>query len=231
MTEMEFRDLMLPQVSQRLTQDLDTVVSAFHYNREQTAWQKLARRIIAENAPEARDMAKIRSAFHKLDRDGNGTLRISELATGIKQAGYMVSEEDLKRVFDELDTDGTGQVHYKEFVAGALRHDVLVEKAVLHWVFDYIDDDDSKTITRQNLEVRHVHACARVPQKLSARHARPKIPPFKSGRTRSRRSNAQDECTLLPAHGAVGIRVLPRHARTTRGAALRAEYPQGAGLE
>ena len=159
MTYHEFHQLMMPSVSQRLTNDLDTVVSAFQNNRELPPFQKLARRIIAENAPQNRELEVINKAFHKLDKDKSGTLTREEMAKGVQQAGYVVSKDDLERVFKELDTDGTGVVRYLEFVAGAISHNILVSDGLLRWVFDFVDDDDSDTITKENLKVRICSLC------------------------------------------------------------------------
>jgi Ca2+-binding EF-hand superfamily protein len=153
MTYLEFHELMMPSVSQRLTNDLDTVVSAFHNNSAQTPFQKLVRRIVAENAPPTKEIERIKKAFDKLDKDGSGTLTREELALGVRQAGYVVSDADLEHVFVELDTDGTGLVRYHEFVAGAIDHNILVGDNLLRWVFDFMDDDDSDTINSANLKV------------------------------------------------------------------------------
>eukprot|EP00892_Ulva_mutabilis_P012728 jgi/Ulvmu1/9828/UM056_0069.1 len=151
MTYHEFHELMMPSVSQRLTNDLDGVVSAFHNNREQTPFQKLVRRIVAENAPPTKEIERIKKAFHRLDKNKSATLTREELSLGVRQAGYVVSDDDLDRVFAELDTDGTGLVRYHEFVAGAIDHNILVGENLLRWVFDFMDDDDSNTITGDNL--------------------------------------------------------------------------------
>lgn len=156
MTYHEFHELMMPSVSQRLTNDLDGVVSAFHNNREQTPFQKLVRRIVAENAPPTKEIERIKKAFHRLDKDKSQTLTREELSLGVRRAGYVVSDDDLDRVFKELDTDGTGLVRYHEFVAGAIDHNILVGENLLRWVFDFMDDDDSNTITGDNLRVRAV---------------------------------------------------------------------------
>ena len=156
MTYHEFHELMMPSVSQRLTNDLDGVVSAFHNNREQTPFQKLVRRIVAENAPPTKEIERIKKAFHRLDKNKSQTLTREELSLGVRQAGYVVSDDDLDRVFKELDTDGTGLVRYHEFVAGAIDHNILVGENLLRWVFDFMDDDDSNTITGDNLRVRAV---------------------------------------------------------------------------
>lgn len=154
MTYHEFHELMMPSVSQRLTNDLDGVVSAFHNNREQTPFQKLVRRIVAENAPPTKEIERIKKAFLKLDKNQSQTLTREELSLGVRQAGYVVSDDDLDRVFQHLDTDGTGLVRYHEFVAGAIDHNILVGENLLRWVFDFMDDDDSNTITGDNLRVR-----------------------------------------------------------------------------
>jgi Ca2+-binding EF-hand superfamily protein len=153
MTFHEFHQLMMPSVSQRLTNDLDTVLTTFQNNHELPPFQKLARRIIAENAPANRELDIINKAFHELDKDGSGTLTREELAKGVQQAGYVVSNDDLDKVFKELDTDGTGVVKYLEFVAGAISQNILVSDALLRWVFDFVDDDDSNSITKANLQV------------------------------------------------------------------------------
>lgn len=154
MTYHEFHELMMPSVSQRFTHELDDIVAALQNHGNASPFEKLARRIVAENAPDTRDLERIRRAFRTLDKDGSGTLTREELLKGVRSAGYVVSDADMDRVFADLDTDGTGIVRYHEFVAGALDHQILVGDSILRWLFDYLDDDDSNTINTGNLKVR-----------------------------------------------------------------------------
>ena len=155
MTYHEFHELMMPSVSQRYTHELDNIVSAFRNNNNNSnPFNKLARRIVAENAPPSKDIEKIKAAFLAMDKDDSGTLTMAELTQGVRSAGYVVSDSDLNRLFKELDTDGTGLVRYHEFVAGAIDTNILLGDSLLRWVFDFMDDDDSDTITTANLKVR-----------------------------------------------------------------------------
>jgi Ca2+-binding EF-hand superfamily protein len=153
MTYLEFHELMMPSVSQRYTHELDSIVSAFRNNRTDKPFNKLARRIVAENAPPTKAIEKIKTAFFAMDKDSSGTLTLDELSRGLRNAGYVVSDRDLKRLFVELDTDGTGLVRYHEFVTGAIDSNILVGESLLRWVFDFMDADDSNTITGDNLKV------------------------------------------------------------------------------
>lgn len=155
MTYHEFHELMMPSVSQRYTHELDGIVSAFrNNNNNNNPFNKLARRIVAENAPATKEIERIKNAFLAMDKDGSGTLTLEELSKGVRTAGYVVSDQDLKRLFKELDTDGTGLVRYHEFVAGAIDTNILVGDSLLRWVFEFMDDDDSNTITGANLKAR-----------------------------------------------------------------------------
>jgi Ca2+-binding EF-hand superfamily protein len=155
LTYHEFHELMMPSVSQRYKHDFDSVVSAFRNNdMHNNPFNKLARRIVAENAPPSKDIERIKNAFLAMDKDNSGTLTMDELTKGVRTAGYVVSDSDLQRLFRELDTDGTGLVRYHEFVAGAIDSNILVGNSLLRWVFDFMDDDDSNTITYDNLKVR-----------------------------------------------------------------------------
>lgn len=160
MTYHEFHELMMPSVSQRFTHELDTIVVAFRNNRSDKPFNKLARRIVAENAPPTKAMERIKAAFYAMDKDRSGTLTLEELSLGVRQAGYVISDHDLKRLFLELDTDGTGLVRYHEFVTGAIDSNVLLGEDLLRWVFDFMDVDDSNTITGENLKVRRRPAVA-----------------------------------------------------------------------
>jgi Ca2+-binding EF-hand superfamily protein len=178
MTYHEFHELMMPSVSQRYTHELDGIVSAFrNNNNHNNPFNKLARRIVAENAPPTKDIEKIKNAFFAMDVDQSGTLTMEELTKGVRDAGYVVSDSDLTRLFHELDTDGTGLVRYHEFVAGAIDSNILLGDNLLRWVFDFMDDDDSNTITTANLKVSVLpfsccslhHACTRVCTPLHVR--------------------------------------------------------------
>ena len=93
MTYHEFHELMMPSVSQRFTHDLDGVVSAFRNNKaNNNPFNKLARRIVAENAPPSKDIERIKKAFTTMDRDGSGTLTMDELTKGVRAAGAMLPQ-------------------------------------------------------------------------------------------------------------------------------------------
>ena len=51
-----------------------------------------------------------------MDLDGDGRLSEKELMEGLRQAGYNVSREQVKRLCNDLDEDGDGKLCFEEFI-------------------------------------------------------------------------------------------------------------------
>jgi hypothetical protein len=99
MTAQEFRQLMNPSVYMHVDRHLLAVVEAVRNSERLPPFQKLARRIVAHLAPETTEIVTIREAFRKLDKDNTGELTMEEMTAAVREAGYAISEHDMKHCF------------------------------------------------------------------------------------------------------------------------------------
>jgi calmodulin len=65
------------------------------------------------------DLARYFSVF---DRDGDGTINLSELRRVLTSIGEVLTENELDVIFNDADVDGDGKLDYNEFSAMLLGH-------------------------------------------------------------------------------------------------------------
>lgn len=71
-----------------------------------------AAKLREEITPE--DLAKYFSVF---DRDGDGTINLTELRRILTSIGETLTEQELDTIFSDADLDGDGKIDYNEFSA------------------------------------------------------------------------------------------------------------------
>jgi len=102
--------------------------------------------------PEQR--SKVRNEFLKLDKDGNGTITLSELRGVLKEhgSGADASPEDAEdpTSFDNLG-DSNDEIHYSEFLAAMVSTQIALNDNLLRETFRRFDADDSGFITPDEL--------------------------------------------------------------------------------
>jgi Ca2+-binding EF-hand superfamily protein len=59
---------------------------------------------------------ELRRVFNSIDTDGDGNISASELSFALRQAGIVLSTEDLNDLMSELDLDNDGKVDFAEFL-------------------------------------------------------------------------------------------------------------------
>ena len=95
------------------------------------------------------DIKDLKDLFLKLDEDGNGTLTMKELETGLQ------GREDAAKIMELMksaDTDGSGDINYNEFLAATMEANIYLRDDYLKTAFRMFDKDNSGTI--DNEEVR-----------------------------------------------------------------------------
>ncbi|CAL8090094.1 unnamed protein product [Calicophoron daubneyi] len=95
--------------------------------------------------------------FKSLDADGNGTLSIDEIRTGLSSAG--VSEKKIKKIIDKIDLNGDGEVTLGEYKVAL----GLTDEPLSQWkcLFESLDTDGSGEIDLS--ELRQLFVEARMP--------------------------------------------------------------------
>lgn len=98
---------------------------------------------------------EFREAFNLYDKDGDGTITISELGCIMRSLGQTPSDAELQDLIDEIDTDKSGTIDFTEFVKMMSKKTTHVNsESELIEAFKVFDKDRNEFITSQ--ELRHV---------------------------------------------------------------------------
>eukprot|EP01099_Mayorella_cantabrigiensis_P002306 TRINITY_DN2016_c0_g1_i1.p1 TRINITY_DN2016_c0_g1~~TRINITY_DN2016_c0_g1_i1.p1 ORF type:complete len:149 (-),score=44.36 TRINITY_DN2016_c0_g1_i1:269-715(-) len=57
-----------------------------------------------------------RQAFALFDKDGSGSISLSEIGTVLSSLGHTPTQEELKDLLGDLDSDGNGEISFEEFL-------------------------------------------------------------------------------------------------------------------
>merc|ERR1712070_988655 len=100
----------------------------------------------------ADEIAGIKSKFRRADKNGSGTLDLSEFQQLLTDQLYIhLNEEDQKELFYDFDKNGCGEIQYEEFLH-QLRGEMNPQrKKIVSWVFDSIDTNKSGHIDMNDL--------------------------------------------------------------------------------
>ena len=82
------------------------------------------------------DIKNLKETFKALDKDGNGTITIEELQTGL---GHKENSETLLELLKGADTDGSGSIDYTEFIAATMDAQTYMRNDYLKTAFDMFD--------------------------------------------------------------------------------------------
>ena len=105
------------------------------------------------------ELAILKSAFHKIDSNQDGTLSIDELKEGLDQlqlfemlqGGGGTDEENYKTLMKNIDLDGDGRIDYLEFIQAAINHQALLNKDNILTIFNMFDTNGDGIICKCEL--------------------------------------------------------------------------------
>ncbi len=63
-----------------------------------------------------KQLLDFKETFQMFDKDGDGTINTSELATVMRSLGHMPDEEEIEEMIDDADEDGSGSINFPEFI-------------------------------------------------------------------------------------------------------------------
>jgi calmodulin len=61
-------------------------------------------------------IAELREAFSLFDKDGSGSISMSEMKMVLLSLGVEPTDEDLKEIIEEFDSDNNNEIEFDEFV-------------------------------------------------------------------------------------------------------------------
>lgn len=72
--------------------------------------------MMAKKLKDSDSEEEIKQAFKVFDRDGNGTISVSELKSVMSSLGEKLTDGEIDAMIREADVDGDGEISYDEFV-------------------------------------------------------------------------------------------------------------------
>lgn len=92
----------------------------------------------------------LEAQFKKLDKDGSGTVTMTEMVEALKETLNM-DEAEAERLFSKLDLKGLRRLQYSEFLAAACQRRFLAQESLMQEAFKRFDVDKSGVISVENL--------------------------------------------------------------------------------
>mmetsp|Transcript_7052 Transcript_7052/g.20038 ORF Transcript_7052/g.20038 Transcript_7052/m.20038 type:complete len:603 (-) Transcript_7052:10-1818(-) len=102
-----------------------------------------------------RHLRDIHQVFREMDQNGDGTLSVEEIGSGLRRMFGEASEEckKVEELFERLDLNGSGAVDYTEFCAAGIGERMSTEEHVLWAAFKAFDvQDDDGRITKEEIK-------------------------------------------------------------------------------
>eukprot|EP00744_Colponema_vietnamica_P003867 GILI01005857.1.p1 GENE.GILI01005857.1~~GILI01005857.1.p1 ORF type:complete len:557 (+),score=127.86 GILI01005857.1:57-1673(+) len=98
------------------------------------------------------EMKGLRDIFVSLDKNGDGTLTLSELMEGLTTLGVSFLQHEVEDIMQALDTDGSGSIDYTEFLAATMQKQLYLQEDRLLAAFKIFDKDESGKISASELK-------------------------------------------------------------------------------
>ncbi|XP_074657220.1 neo-calmodulin-like [Tubulanus polymorphus] len=107
-----------------------------------------------ENHYDENNMKKLREAFNRFDKDGDGKISIEELKSLMKTLGHDPTDEELQKFMSAFDKDGNNSIEFKEFIDMMLRRERAQPEDIkeMQQAFNVFDKDGDGYITAEELK-------------------------------------------------------------------------------
>ena len=81
-------------------------------------------------------IAEYKEAFDMFDKDGSGTISVTEIVKIMKNFGYPIKKAEAQKMISDIDDNSDGEIDFEEFVT-------LMEKQV-----NYVEETDEELVLR-----------------------------------------------------------------------------------
>ena len=81
-------------------------------------------------------IAEYKEAFDMFDKDGSGTISVTEIVKIMKNFGYPIKKSEAQQMIADIDDNGDGELDFEEFVT-------LMEKQT-----NYVEETDEELVLR-----------------------------------------------------------------------------------
>ena len=113
--------------------------------------KKIVESLVIDNLTDEQ-IIEFREAFQAFDKDGNGSITVSELGTVMRSLGQNLSEAEIKEMIDIVDEDKNGTIDFQEFLHLMARKMKLIRKEEeLLDAINILDKDRNGKISKYEL--------------------------------------------------------------------------------
>ena len=126
----------------------DILSSLLSFNAR-NKFKKAATKLVASTLGAA-DVASLREAFLKIDKDHSGFITYQEMRETIASLGIK-DVSTATSIVENVDADGDGRISYEEFLHAALDQQMVHHQSTIWWAFCEYDLDGDGKITLDEL--------------------------------------------------------------------------------
>jgi calcium-dependent protein kinase len=125
-------------------------LSLYNFSKEKL---KIATQsFIVHQIEQNENISKLRAAFDKMDKSGEGLVSKEELGKMSQEVfGTSLSAVELDNLFNQIDIDKSGTISFEEFLRVTLDKNTITTKKNLKNAFNYFDKDGSGKLSEKEL--------------------------------------------------------------------------------
>lgn len=127
---------------------LDMIDNIRHFSAV-SSFKKVALQMIVHRLDDT-SIGKLREAFTRMDKNGDGMLSLTEMEEGFAACG-MQDSKDVEALFQNIDVDKSGSISYTEFIASMIEKKSYLKEEIAWEAFRCFDRDGNGTISKDEL--------------------------------------------------------------------------------